>query len=322
MENLISKGSEVLQEKQSEAKKFVAYYRVSTKKQGISGLGLEAQQIGVHRFVASCGGILQSEYTEIVSGSLSASKRTHFQRAVNECIKTGATLVVFKLDRLGRNLINFLNDVVENKNLSFAIAEKGKAYENVKGDEKMMLQFEMIIAERERERISERTKQAIDAKRKRGENVAPIYKLTANDRAKAGLAMKESALENENNKNAYAFASALYKSGVRSFAEIANELNNAHLKTARKAGAKWEKSMVKRLFSLYANSETRFNAFEVVQNKPTNKKELIALLKRSIETENKPYNEVARLFNELGLKTKNGAKWYAQTIKREYEKIK
>src|SRR3954469_6844065 len=82
--------------------KFVAYLRVSTARQGRSGLGLEAQREAVQRFVNSQGGkMIGPEFVEVESGK--RSDRTQLAKALNRCRVTGATLVVAKLDRLSRN---------------------------------------------------------------------------------------------------------------------------------------------------------------------------------------------------------------------------
>lgn len=82
--------------------KFVAYLRVSTARQGRSGLGLEAQQTTVHQFVAGRGGtIIQPEFVEVETGK--KNDRPELQKALKRCHVTGATLIVAKLDRLSRN---------------------------------------------------------------------------------------------------------------------------------------------------------------------------------------------------------------------------
>ncbi len=78
--------------------RYVAYYRVSTAKQGRSGLGLEAQQQSVSRFLAGRGGRLLKEYTEVESGR--KADRVELAQALEACKLHGATLVIAKLDRL------------------------------------------------------------------------------------------------------------------------------------------------------------------------------------------------------------------------------
>ncbi len=92
------------------APSFVAYYRVSTDKQGRSGLGLEAQRGGVGAYIASRDGRLVAEFEEVESGK--RTDRPELAKALAACRSRGAALVIAKLDRLARNA-RFLLDVVE-----------------------------------------------------------------------------------------------------------------------------------------------------------------------------------------------------------------
>ena len=87
---------------------FIAYYRVSTQRQGQSGLGLEAQQAAVAAFVGSTG--VLSSFTEVESGR--KCNRPQLAEALAECKRTGATLVIAKLDRLARN-VHFITGLLE-----------------------------------------------------------------------------------------------------------------------------------------------------------------------------------------------------------------
>ena len=87
--------------------RFVAYYRVSTKKQGLSGLGMEAQQATVREYLAKVGGIAVASFTEVESGK--SNTRPQLQAALLRCRQTGGTLLVAKLDRLSRNAAFLLN---------------------------------------------------------------------------------------------------------------------------------------------------------------------------------------------------------------------
>src|SRR6266496_3471319 len=83
-------------------KRYLAYYRVSTKRQGQSGLGLDAQRKMVADFLASNGGELVAEYTEVESGK--KNDRPQMALALEQCKREGLTLCVAKLDRLARNV--------------------------------------------------------------------------------------------------------------------------------------------------------------------------------------------------------------------------
>ena len=91
-----------------ETHKYVAYYRVSTQRQGQSGLGLEAQQASVSQFVNGHGELI-AELTEIESGK--RSDRPELAKAIAQSKRCGATLVIAKLDRLARN-VHFLSGLM------------------------------------------------------------------------------------------------------------------------------------------------------------------------------------------------------------------
>ena len=90
--------------------KFVAYYRVSTARQGASGLGLDAQRSAVERYVESVGGQLLATFAEVASGA--KSDRPALAKAMERCKLTGAKLLIAKLDRLSRN-VAFLANLME-----------------------------------------------------------------------------------------------------------------------------------------------------------------------------------------------------------------
>ena len=92
--------------------KFVAYYRVSTKKQGASGLGQDAQQAAARRHAELAGGSIVAEYTEVESGR--KSNRQELKNALAHCRAAKATLLVAKLDRLARN-VHFTSSLMESK---------------------------------------------------------------------------------------------------------------------------------------------------------------------------------------------------------------
>ena len=133
---------------------FVAYLRVSTQKQGESGLGLDAQRESVHRCVGNSNIIC--EVVEVESGCKS---RPQLDKALDMCRKTGATLVIAKLDRLSRNL-KFLASMLEG-DLKFVAADNPHANE-------LTLGILAVIAQHEAKIISERTKAALAQARARG----------------------------------------------------------------------------------------------------------------------------------------------------------
>lgn len=136
---------------------YVSYLRVSTQQQGKSGLGLDAQRAAVEAFA----GKVSAEFVEVETGKGSAplAKRPQLREALAMCRKTGATLVIAKLDRLARN-VHFVTGLMES-GVEFVAADMPKA-------NKVMLQMHAVMSEWERDQISERTKAALAAAKARG----------------------------------------------------------------------------------------------------------------------------------------------------------
>jgi len=129
--------------------KYVSYIRVSTKRQGDSGLGLAAQRDAIAQYLK--GAEVLKEFEEVESGK-KVSNRPQLEAALEHCSHTGATLIVAKLDRLSRDSC-FLNNLM-NSDIRFVIADFPTA-------NKFMLQVFAALAEYERELISQRTKAAL-----------------------------------------------------------------------------------------------------------------------------------------------------------------
>lgn len=141
--------------------RFVAYYRVSTQKQGASGLGLEAQRAGVAGFLNGGYWKLLGEFTEVETGkgSNALDKRPQLREALALCKKRKATLVIAKLDRLARN-VHFVSGLLET-GVEFVAADMPQA-------NKAMIQMHAVMSEWERDAISKRTKEALAAAKARG----------------------------------------------------------------------------------------------------------------------------------------------------------
>jgi DNA invertase Pin-like site-specific DNA recombinase len=134
----------------------VAYFRVSTLGQGQSGLGLEAQQAAVKQYVGT-DGIIAATFTEVESGR--NSDRPQLARAIAECRRRRAVLVIAKLDRLSRN-VRFIAGLLES-DVEVVACDMPSA-------NKFMLHVMSAIAQHEAEMISKRTKDALAAARARG----------------------------------------------------------------------------------------------------------------------------------------------------------
>jgi DNA invertase Pin-like site-specific DNA recombinase len=141
--------------------KFVAYYRVSTTGQGVSGLGLEAQREAVERYLNGGSWSLVEAFTEIETGkgSNALDRRPQLKAALAYARKHKATLVIAKLDRLARN-VHFISGLMET-GVEFVAADRPDA-------DRFTLHLEAALAEREARVISERTKAALAAAKRRG----------------------------------------------------------------------------------------------------------------------------------------------------------
>jgi DNA invertase Pin-like site-specific DNA recombinase len=135
----------------------VTYYRVSTQKQGRSGLGLEAQRAAADAYIRSLGGIELASFTEVESGKIDT--RPQLEAALLRCRQTHATLLVAKLDRLSRNA-GFL----------FNLRDSGVKFQalDIPEANTLTLGVMAVLAQHEREIISARTRAALEARRARG----------------------------------------------------------------------------------------------------------------------------------------------------------
>ncbi len=143
------------------SQQFVTYYRVSTQRQGASGLGLEAQRHTVEQYLTRSAGTALASFTEVETGkgSNALEKRPQLRLALETCKKTGATLLIAKLDRLARN-VHFVSGLLET-GVDFVAADMPNA-------NKVMIQMYAVMSEWERDHISELTKSALAAAKARG----------------------------------------------------------------------------------------------------------------------------------------------------------
>jgi DNA invertase Pin-like site-specific DNA recombinase len=137
--------------------RFVAYYRVSTEKQGRSGLGIDAQRHAVQNYLNGGAWKLLAEFTEIESGK--RSDRPKLIEAIKLARKDRATLLIAKLDRLARN-VAFIANLME-AGVEFVAVDMPHA-------NRLTVHILSAVAEHERELISQRTKAALAAAKERG----------------------------------------------------------------------------------------------------------------------------------------------------------
>jgi len=217
-------------------KKFVALYRVSTQKQGNSGLGLEAQQDCVRSFVQSAGGVLVREITEVESGGNKdriqfgstvnldklLGKRKQLREAIELAKIEGATIVVKESSRLTR--FSLLMDYLLANGIDFVCAASPN-------DTPLIIKFKTALAEEELVKISERTTAALQMKKAKGVKLGTCN-LTDQGRQKAGATVREKALNDEHNRRAISMITTLKGIG-RSYRAIAEQLNSGGFKTSR-----------------------------------------------------------------------------------------
>lgn len=207
-------------------KKAVAYYRVSTDKQGESGLGSEAQQESVHLYIKARGITLVKELTEIESGK--KNKRPVLQEALKYCSTHKLLLIIAKLDRLGRN-VAFISSLMETK-VKFVAVDNPEANH-------LVLHILAAFAQYEREQISQRTKSALQAAKKRGVQLGENGKYLAllNKKAADAFVSKMNPIIKK-----------IRKEGYTTIQEITDELNFRKIPAFR-PGSKWHKSTVHKL---------------------------------------------------------------------------
>lgn len=143
--------------KPAEPPRFVAYFRVSTAKQGKSGLGLEAQRASVEQFIVSACGTIVAEFIEVESGT--RSDRPKLTDALRLCRIHNATLVIAKLDRLARN-VAFISNLMES-GVDFTAVDFPSA-------NRLTIHILAAVAEHEAHIIRERTRTALAAAKARG----------------------------------------------------------------------------------------------------------------------------------------------------------
>jgi DNA invertase Pin-like site-specific DNA recombinase len=214
------------------ARRFVAYYRVSTDRQGRSGLGLEAQQKAVRDYLDGGAWEIVAEFVEVESGK--RADRPELTRALDACRKHKARLVIAKLDRLSRNLA--FSATLMDSGVEFVAVDNPHA-------NKLTIHILAAVAEHEREAISERTKAALAAAKARG------TKLGTPDPAGAVARMGE-ALRAQTARfaaNVLPIIREVQAAGHTSANAIAGQLNARKVATAR--GGRWTHVQVRQIIN-------------------------------------------------------------------------
>lgn len=219
--------------------KFVAYYRVSTARQGRSGLGLEAQRQAVANYLNGGRWALLREFTEIESGR--HNERPELAKALALCRQTGAKLVIAKLDRLSRNTAFLLT--LRDSAVKFVAADCPDANNLTVG-------ILALVAEHEREAISRRTQEALAAAKRRGVKLGNPNGAAPLLRARKGNAAALAAVRERADVHAAMLAPVvddLRAQGATTLQALAEKLNEGGMQTPR--GARWHASSVRNLLA-------------------------------------------------------------------------
>src|SRR5437870_2864020 len=169
-------------------KRYIGYFRVSTKTQGIDGNGMTSQREIVRRFVDGQNGVLEKEFSEVESGRKTDEERPQLAAALDFCKKNKAICVIAKLDRLARNAEFLLR--LQNSGVDFVCCDCPNA-------DKFTVGILALVAQRERELISERTRLGRTAAKSKGVKLgtpnpekAVAAMVTANKSAKVEFAAR------------------------------------------------------------------------------------------------------------------------------------
>lgn len=219
--------------------KIVAYHRVSTIRQGVSGLGLEAQTKAIEDFARAREAEVVASFTEVESGK--NNKRPELGKALHLAKVTGATLLIAKLDRLSRNAVFLLT--LRDSGVKFVAADMPDANDLTVG-------IMALVAQQEREAISKRTKEALAAAKARGTKLGNPNGAAALRRAGKGNAAGVRAIQSKADDHASDLApvvDSMHLEGISSLGEMATALNERGMLTPR--GGRWHKSSVKNLLA-------------------------------------------------------------------------
>lgn len=210
--------------------KFVSYYRVSTDKQGLQGNGIESQKQAVARYLTSLDCELIGTFEEVESGA--NNKRPQLAAAIQLAKSKRAVLVIAKLDRLSRNAAFLLQ--LQDSGIDFVACDMPNA-------DKLSIGIIALLAQRERQLISERTKAGLAVAKQRGAKLGNPQAAKAWTQAVSVIKARKAAFAEAARKS----IQEIQSTGVYSLTRIADCLNKRGEKTPR--GGKWTATAVKRV---------------------------------------------------------------------------
>lgn len=234
------------------AARFIAYHRVSTLRQGRSGLGLDAQREAIRLHLAGSSGELLAEFTEIESGR--RNDRPELAKALAACrLHRGTTLIIAKLDRLARS-VSFISNLMES-GVEFVACDMPVA-------NRLTVHMIAAVAENEARAISERTKVALAAAKRRGIKLGGFRGRVATDADRQRAAAAKSALADCRARDLADTLKALQSEGVTSYRAIAGRLNAMNIPTTGSSdhsgrltghGGSWHGAQVARVLQRLAH---------------------------------------------------------------------
>lgn len=219
---------------------FVAYYRVSTERQGRSGLGLEAQREAVNSYLNGGNWRLVGEAVEVESGK--NNTRPELEKALRLCRLHGATLIIAKLDRLSRDahfLLGLQKELAE-QGLRFVAADMPEANE-------LTIGIMAVVAQAERKMISARTKAALKAAKARGVRLGGHRGYTPSEAERAAGRAAQADRAQRQAELLAPVLGELEATGVTSLAAIAHALNERGIPTSRDGDKGWTPMQVSRI---------------------------------------------------------------------------
>ena len=228
--------------------RYVTYYRVSTKKQGADGHGINAQKASVQQFLKGNDAEEVQCFTEV--GSRKDNNRPILKDAIQLCKDKGAKLLIAKLDRLSGEVefIFALKRELEEAGIGFVFADYPDAVNNT-----MMLATLAGFAQNDREKISKRTKDALKAAKAKGVKLGNPDNLTDKARKKAWATISHNARTDIDTRKAFHFIRPLREDG-ESYQSIAGKLNDEGYRTRR--GKQFHPAQARKIFLRFTENQS------------------------------------------------------------------